>query len=83
MLEIPYRNSNLSLMMFLPYEANGLQAVEDILTPSRLVRIKTKMERQPVVVEIPKFKINTEVNLKVAFERVKRKKKKIYFLSNF
>lgn len=34
-LEIPYRNGNLSLIIILPYEPNGLPAIEEGLTPNR------------------------------------------------
>lgn len=39
----------------------------------------SKLERQSVTVEIPKFKIDTELSLKVAFERVRNFK----FIKNF
>lgn len=70
-IEIPYQNTNMSMIILLPYEADGLQALEEILTSNRLNRMLKKLERQPVKVEIPKFKIDTEINLKIIFERVK------------
>lgn len=71
-LELPYHNTNITMVILLPYEADGLPAVEEILTSNRLNRMLKKLEKQPVKVEIPKFKINTEINLKIVFERVRK-----------
>lgn len=72
LLELPYQNTNMTMVILLPYEADGLPAIEEALTSNRLNRMLKRLEKQPVKVEIPKFKINTEVNLKVVFERVSK-----------
>lgn len=65
MLEIPYKGDQLSLVVVLPREIDGLQALEEKLKdPSVLDKAFSAMSNIEVDVYLPKFKIETTTQLK-------------------
>ncbi|KAH8320047.1 hypothetical protein KR074_012139, partial [Drosophila pseudoananassae] len=57
-IELPYRNSSLSMQIFLPNSINGLSKLE-----SQIGGFDRPLRQQSVLVEIPKFKIEFEKEL--------------------
>ncbi|XP_070135463.1 serine protease inhibitor 42Dd-like isoform X2 [Drosophila bipectinata] len=57
-IELPYRNSSLSMQIFLPNRIDGLSKLE-----SQIGRFDRDLRRQTVIVQIPKFKIEFEKEL--------------------
>ncbi|CAL1297712.1 unnamed protein product [Larinioides sclopetarius] len=62
-LELPYKGENVSMLILLPNERDGLQDFEDSLTPERLEEIQRRLYRTKVDVSIPKFKLRFEKEL--------------------
>jgi serpin B len=77
-LELPYRASELSMIIVLPSTVDGLEEIERTLTGGRVNEWMAKMTRHEVVVVIPRFRITrrfelrqplTELGMKLAFSR--------------
>ncbi|KAF8773438.1 Serpin B4 like protein [Argiope bruennichi] len=62
-LELPYKGGNVSMLILLPNEPDGLHALEDSLTPEKLADIQEKLERTKIDVSLPKFKLDFEEEL--------------------
>lgn len=74
MLEIPYEGDQLSLVVILPREIDGLQALEEKLRdPSALDKALSAMTNVEVDVYLPKFKIETKIELKDVLQKVLEK----------
>uniref|UniRef100_A0A8C9Q1V5 Serpin domain-containing protein n=2 Tax=Spermophilus dauricus TaxID=99837 RepID=A0A8C9Q1V5_SPEDA len=65
-LEIPYKGNDLSMVLLLPHEADGLQELEDKLTAEKLMEWTSpgSMEMTNVNVCLPRFKVEETYNLK-------------------
>jgi serpin B len=79
-LELPYEERDLSMIVLLPNEAEGLPAFEKSLTPANLTKWLDKLSDHAVNVTLPKFKVTSEFMLKdvlsemgmpIAFDRHK------------
>lgn len=79
-LEMPYVGNELSMLVVLPREINGVKAVEDFLSGENLKKLQRKMSPTKVLIHIPKFKINstfflaetlTSMGMKDAFIKAK------------
>ncbi|KAG3293763.1 serpin B4 [Ictidomys tridecemlineatus] len=65
-LEMPYKGNDLSMVLLLPNEADGLQELEDKLTAEKLMEWTSprSMEMTNVNVHLPRFKVEETYNLK-------------------
>ncbi|GAB0096979.1 uncharacterized protein DMENIID0001_125650 [Sergentomyia squamirostris] len=62
-LEMPYKDSDLSMLIILPNKRDGLPALEAALGKKDLAEITGSMYKTEVIVQIPKFKIEYEIEL--------------------
>jgi serpin B len=62
-LQMPYVGEELSLVVLLPKERDGLPALEAALTPERLRQSVSGMTLRKVQVVLPKFKLTSQCNL--------------------
>ncbi|MBD3306097.1 serpin family protein [candidate division KSB3 bacterium] len=62
-LQMPYVGEELSLVVLLPKERDGLPALEAALTPERLRQSVSSMTLRKVQVFLPKFKLTSQCNL--------------------
>uniref|UniRef100_A0A6P7FAL4 Antichymotrypsin-2-like isoform X8 n=1 Tax=Diabrotica virgifera virgifera TaxID=50390 RepID=A0A6P7FAL4_DIAVI len=62
-LELPYTNKDLSMIVILPNKRNGINELELKLANTDLTKITENMFRPDVIVALPKFKIETTINL--------------------
>lgn len=69
-LEMKYSGSNFSLVILLPNSRTGLSALESKLCNFDLTKIIEKMSVQHVMIEIPKFKVEFEINLHDVLQKV-------------
>jgi serine protease inhibitor len=58
--ELPYKGNELSMLIFLPQDANGLGGLEKQLSRINLQRWVGKLEQRTVNVHLPKFKLETD-----------------------
>ncbi|XP_055686535.1 serine protease inhibitor 42Dd-like isoform X10 [Lutzomyia longipalpis] len=63
-LEMPYKDSDLSMLIILPNEIDGLPALEAALGNKDLSEITQNLYKTEVMVYLPKFKIEYEIELK-------------------
>ncbi len=56
-LELPYKGNELSMLVLLPEEIEGLKKIEDLLTSKSVDELCSKMRSEKVDVYLPKFKI--------------------------
>ncbi|XP_020815569.1 serine protease inhibitor 42Dd isoform X2 [Drosophila serrata] len=64
-IELPYRNSNLSMFIFLPNEVGGLSALEE-----KIVGFSRPLMPKEVLVVLPRFKIEFHDELKETLEKL-------------
>lgn len=69
-LEMKYAGSNLSLVILLPNSRTGLSTLESKLCNFDLTKIIQRMGVQHVMVKIPKFKVEFELNLNDLLQKV-------------
>ena len=62
-LEMPYKDEALSLIVLLPREKTGISMLEQKLTSDNLVGWQDQMRKQKVKLFFPKFKIEAQFNL--------------------
>ncbi|GBM64599.1 Serpin B8 [Araneus ventricosus] len=62
-LELPYKGENVSMLIFLPNERDGLQALEESLTPEKLAEVRERMHPFKTLISLPKFKLEFEEEL--------------------
>jgi len=63
-LELPYVGNQLSMVVFLPKEVDGLAEFEKSLTVQNLPQWLPQLQRHEVMVTLPKFKITADFMLK-------------------
>ncbi|MCH9659092.1 serpin family protein [archaeon] len=63
-LELNYLGGDISMVVLLPKDRDGIQPLEHSMDKKKLDAIKDSMTRQPLTVEIPKFEFETKYNLK-------------------
>ncbi len=63
-VEIPYQGDRLSMLIILPDQMVGLTPVEDSLTIEKIQGWRNNLAKQRLLVQIPKFKLETEYDLK-------------------
>lgn len=69
-IELPYKDSDISMLIILPNQRTGLSALEGKLNTIDLSDVTKSLYSQEVNVEIPKFKIEFDVELKEPLEKV-------------
>jgi len=62
-IELPYKDSDMSMFIILPNKRTGLAKLETDLQGIDILGLSTKMYRSEVEVSIPKFKIEFELSL--------------------
>ena len=62
-LELMYLGGDVSMIMLLPNEIDGIDSLEESLDVQKLESIKNSMTRQPITLQIPKFEFETEYGL--------------------
>lgn len=62
-LELPYVDEELSMIIFLPKKFDGLGELEKTLTNENLSKWMAKTHKQKVIVSIPKFKMTSQFAL--------------------
>jgi len=63
-LELPYKGKQLSMVVFLPREVNGLGKLENELTTKKLKEYIETLQTWEVRVYLPKFKMTSQFSLK-------------------
>ena len=63
MLEMPYKDEALSLIVLLPREKTGISMLEQKLTLENILRWQDQLRKQKVKLFFPKFKIEAQFNL--------------------
>jgi len=63
LLELPYKGDDLSMLVLLPKEKDGLAALEKELTAENLTAWQKRMYKKEVLVYLPKFKMTSEFSL--------------------
>lgn len=69
-IELPYKDSDVSMLIILPNKKTGLSALESKLHTVDFGELSTKMYSQEVNVEIPKFKIEFDIELNEPLKKV-------------
>lgn len=69
-IELPYKDSDISMLIILPNSKTGLSALEGKLNTIDLSEISSKLYSQEVNVEIPKFKIEFDITLNDPLKKV-------------
>ncbi|XP_076270449.1 serine protease inhibitor 3/4-like isoform X5 [Rhynchophorus ferrugineus] len=62
-LELPYSNPDISMIIILPNKRDGIVKLEEKLANVDLTKITENMYKPEVIVSLPKFKIETEIDL--------------------
>ncbi len=62
-LELPYVDDELSMIIMLPKEYNGLDELEKTLTVENLTKWLSTLYKREVVVSVPKFKMTSQFGL--------------------
>ncbi len=62
-LELPYVDDELSMIILLPKEIDGLDEFEKTLTVENLSKWLSKLRKRKVVVSVPKFKMTSQFSL--------------------
>ena len=63
LLDLPYVNKDLSMIILLPRQQDGLPAIEKQLTSRKLTEALAPMRKREVIVSIPKFKMSSRFSL--------------------
>jgi serine protease inhibitor len=62
-VKIPYQDGNFDLIVILPKSQNGLKAVQETLTNQNWARWQRSFDRREGTIEIPKFKMDFNVEI--------------------
>lgn len=63
LLELQYQGDRLSMFIILPKDANNLECIENNFTAATLDKYLSKLKNIKVIVDLPKFKIETQYEL--------------------
>lgn len=70
LLELPYKNSQLSLLLILPKDLNQLKAFENNLSTTKLQTWINDLDEREVDVQLPRFSIRADLELKKALTQM-------------
>jgi serpin B len=62
-VEMPYKEGELSMVVFLPKETGGLRGLEERFTSENVKGWLSRLEKREVIVSFPKFKTTSEFSL--------------------
>lgn len=62
-VELPYENKDLKMVIIVPHEKEGLQAILNNLESYNQTRLAKSGSERDVIIYLPKFKIESEINL--------------------
>lgn len=62
-LELNYLGGDISMIVLLPKDRDGIKTLEQSMNMKRLDSIKNSMTSHPLTVQIPKFEFETEYDL--------------------
>jgi len=62
-IQMYYVGGDISMIVLLPKDKNGLDSLEDSLNMQKLDSIRDMMTREPLTIQMPKFEFETEYNL--------------------
>lgn len=63
MLRLPYKGRHFSMTIVLPYENRSLEQMIESLTDRNLLKLESNLQREEIVVIIPKFKFDYSTTL--------------------
>ena len=69
-LEMHYVGGDISMLILLPKDRDGLESVEDSMSMQKLDSIRGMMTLQPLTVQIPKFEFETKYDLVGSLENL-------------
>ncbi|EDW01581.1 GH20378 [Drosophila grimshawi] len=69
-LELPYQNSEFSMLVLLPNRKDGLRALQQSLVGKNLLSELSEMSMHKVEVELPKFSVTFGVSLEQPFKQL-------------
>ncbi|CAO1422028.1 unnamed protein product [Diamesa tonsa] len=69
-IELPYKDSDITMMIILPNSKTGLSALEAKLHQINLPEVSNSLYSQEVNVEIPKFKIEFDIELNEPLQKM-------------
>lgn len=69
-LRLPYKESNIVMLLMLPKKRTGLASLEEKLNKLNIKEVYNKMQKTKVDVSMPKFKIEFEMDLKMPLQKV-------------
>lgn len=69
-VELPYQNSDLAMLIILPNKRDGLRNLESKLTPQNILDVSKQLQTTEVVVKLPKFRIESEIEMKDILSRM-------------
>lgn len=72
-LALPYKGDRLSMIVILPNKQNGLAELETKLKTFNLGTIQSKLHERKVQLSMPRFKLETEIDLQRPLEAVRNK----------
>lgn len=71
-LELPYNDTDIRMVILLPKEIDGLKDLEEGLNAEELNLMMTKMSVNETTVSMPRFKVEFNEQLNEAFKKVRR-----------
>lgn len=69
-IDMPYKDSDLSMLVLLPQEREGLKSLADKLKSVNLVDLAAKLAVEEVTVKFPKFKVDYSIELADKLQQV-------------
>lgn len=63
MLRLPYKGRHFSMTIVLPYENRSVEKLTETLTAQNLQKLESNLQREEIVVKIPKFKFDYSATL--------------------
>lgn len=69
-IEMYYVGGDISMIVLLPKDKNGIGSLEDSLNVQTLNYIRDSMTREPLTIQMPKFEFETEYNLVDSLENL-------------
>lgn len=70
MLRLPYKGRHFSMTIVLPYENRSLEKLTETLTAENLQKLESNLQREEIVVVIPKYKFDYSTTLNDVLIRV-------------
>jgi serpin B len=77
-IEILYSDSDISMMIFLPHLHSSITKLESKISQVDYDQLSQNMSTKKMIVEIPKFKIEFDIDLKSALKKVRKNRIKFY-----